>query len=261
MNIKNLLNFSGTYKIYEKYLTKQIQKQPKPQHIGIILDGNRRWAQNSKKPRWFGHYKGAETANNLMTWCRDLDIKIITLYVLSAENYNRKKEELNELFNLIYEKLDILIKDERIHNNKIRVKALGNKKVLPEKIIEILDNIEKQTENYSDNYLNIAIAYGGRNEILNAIKKITEDIKREKINTEQINEGLIEKYLYTSHLPKQEPELIIRTSGEERLSGFLLWQSAYSELVFLDVYWPDFRKIDLMRAIRTYQKRSRRLGE
>ena len=261
MNIKNLLDFSGTYKIYERYLTKQIQKQPKPQHIGIILDGNRRWAQNSNKPRWLGHYKGAETANNLMTWCRDLDIKIITLYVLSAENYNRKKEELNELFNLIYEKLDILIKDERIHNNKIRVKALGNKKVLPKKIIKILDNIEKQTENYSDNYLNIAIAYGGRNEILNAIKKITEDIKQKKINTEQITEELIEKYLYTSHLPKQEPELIIRTSGEERLSGFLLWQSAYSELVFLDVYWPDFRKIDLMRAIRTYQKRARRLGE
>jgi len=211
--------------------------------------------------KWFGHYKGAETANNLMTWCQDLDIKIITLYVLSAENYNRKKEELNELFNLIYEKLDILIKDKRIHNNKIRVKALGNRKILPEKIIKILDNIEKQTENYSDNYLNIAIAYGGRNEILNAVKKITEDIKLEKINAEQISEELIEKYLYTSHLPKQEPELIIRTSGEARLSGFLLWQSAYSELVFLDVYWPDFRKIDLMRAIRTYQKRSRRLGE
>lgn len=261
MNIKNLLDFSGTYKIYEKYLSKQIQKQQKPQHIGIILDGNRRWAQNSNKPRWFGHYKGAETANNLMTWCQDLDIKIITLYVLSAENYNRKKEELNELFNLIYEKLDILIKDKRIHNNKIRVKALGNRKILPEKIIKILENIEKQTENYSDNYLNIAIAYGGRNEILNAIKKITEDIKLEKINAEQISEKLIEKYLDTSHLPKQEPELIIRTSGEARLSGFLLWQSAYSELVFLDVYWPDFRKIDLMRAIRTYQKRSRRLGE
>ncbi|MCS7115994.1 MAG: polyprenyl diphosphate synthase [Nitrososphaerota archaeon] len=249
------------YKIYEKYLQTQIENGETPKHVGLILNGNRRWAENHSYPKHIGHRVGAEVAEKLLEWCRDLKIKTLTLYVLSTENLERDKEELNELYKIIEEKLQKLMNDERIHKYKIRVKTLGKKELLPERIRRILDKVEKDTENYSDYFLNIAIAYGGRLEILEVVRKIAEKVKKGEIEPSQITQKIIEENLYTAHLPNPEPDLVIRTSGEERLSGFLLWQSAYSELVFLDVYWPDFRKIDLMRAIRTYQKRVRRFGK
>ncbi|MEM2955255.1 MAG: polyprenyl diphosphate synthase, partial [Nitrososphaerales archaeon] len=178
-----------------------------------------------------------------------------------VENLQRSPEEVKEILILIEEKLKELIQDERIHKYHIRVKALGKIELLPDSIRELLAKIEKATEDYDEHFLNIAVAYGGRLEIVDVVKSIAEKVKNREISLSEITSKTVEEHLYTSHLPYPEPDLIIRTSGEERLSGFLLWQSAYSELVFLDVFWPEFRKIDLMRAVRTYQRRIRRFGK
>jgi len=232
-----------------------------PNHIALILDGNRRWAKRNLILVKDGHYKGADAVENLLDWCEEFDIKIITLYALSAENLNRKDEELEYLFNLIKTRLEKLYTDQRIHKNKMRVKAIGRVELLPESIMEVLKRLEDVTKNYDKHFLNIAIAYGGQDELVDAVKKIGSKIIDGKLTVEDINKEEIESNLYTSHLPQPSPDMILRTSGEKRLSGFLLWQSAYSELIFMDVFWPEFRKIDLMRAIRTFQKRSRRMGK
>jgi tritrans,polycis-undecaprenyl-diphosphate synthase [geranylgeranyl-diphosphate specific] len=153
-----------------------------------------------------------------------------------------------------------ILTDERIHKNKVRVTFIGRVKLLPENMQQLMMDVERTTQNYNDHFLSIAFAYGGRAEIVDAAKKIAEEVQKGELTPEKVDEQMFEQYLYTSHLPKQDPDLIIRTSGEERLSGFLLWQSAYSELFFLDVYWPDFRLIDLLRAVRTFKNRKRRFG-
>ena len=198
---------------------------------------------------------------NLLDWCEEFDIKIITLYVLSAENLDRKNEELDYLFNLIETRLEKLYNDPRIHKNKMRVKAIGRIELLPDSIKDVLSRLDNVTKDYNNHFLNIAIAYGGQNELVDAVKKIGDQIKDGALDSKDINKEIIESNLYTSHLPQSSPDMILRTSGEKRMSGFLLWQSAYSELVFLDIFWPEFRKIDLMRAIRTFQKRKRRDGK
>ena len=198
---------------------------------------------------------------NLLDWCEEFDIKIITLYVLSAENLERKNEELEYLFDLIKTRLEKLYNDPRIHKNRMRVKAIGRIELLPDSIKDVLKRLDNTTKDYNDHFLNIAIAYGGQNELVDAIKKIGRQIKDGVIDADDISKEVIESNLYTSHLPQSSPDMILRTSGEKRMSGFLLWQSAYSELVFLDIFWPEFRKIDLMRAIRTFQKRKRRVGK
>ena len=208
-----------------------------------------------------GHFIGADAVEKLLDWCEELNIKIITLYVLSAENLTRNDEELQYLYDLINRRLVKLYNDPRIHKNRMRVKAIGRVELLPDFLKEILNKLETTTKDYDNHYLNIAIAYGGQNELVDAIKKIGARIKEGSLDVNQIDKDVIESCLYTSHLPQSSPDMILRTSGEKRLSGFLMWQSAYSELVFMDVYWPEFRKIDLMRAIRTFQKRGRRLGK
>lgn len=208
-----------------------------------------------------GHFIGADAVEKLLDWCEELNIKIITLYVLSAENLTRNDEELQYLYDLINQRLVKLYNDPRIHKNRMRVKAIGRVELLPDFLKEILNKLETTTKDYDNHYLNIAIAYGGQNELVDAIKKIGARIKEGSLDVNQIDKDVIESCLYTSHLPQSSPDMILRTSGEKRLSGFLMWQSAYSELVFMDVYWPEFRKIDLMRAIRTFQKRGRRLGK
>jgi tritrans,polycis-undecaprenyl-diphosphate synthase [geranylgeranyl-diphosphate specific] len=249
------------YKIYEKHLLNQINQYPFPQHIGIILDGNRRWSKIKEVGKEKGHKIGADIAEDLLNWIYELGIKITTIYVLSEENLERESYEIDNIYSLLEDKLTRLYDDTRIHNKQIRIKSIGDFKKLPEGLQNILKKLELKTENYQNMYLNIAIAYGGQKELLNAIKKISVAVKEGIIDIDDINEKLIESNLYTAHLPQAEPDLILRTSGEKRLSGFLLWQSAYSELIFVDVFWPEFRKIDLMRAIRTYQKRSRRYGK
>ncbi|HJW20017.1 MAG TPA: polyprenyl diphosphate synthase, partial [Candidatus Nitrosotalea sp.] len=232
-----------------------------PKHIAIILDGNRRWAKRNLIMKIDGHFRGADAVEKLLDWCEELNINIITLYVLSAENLNRKDDELDYLYDLINKRLHKLYNDPRIHKNRMKVKAIGSIELLPDILRDILNKLEEATKDYDDHYLNIAIAYGGQDELVDAIKKIGARIKDGSLDINQIDKEVIESSLYTSHLPQSSPDMILRTSGEKRLSGFLLWQSAYSELVFMDVYWPEFRKIDLMRAIRTFQQRGRRLGK
>lgn len=208
-----------------------------------------------------GHFHGADAVEKLLDWCEELNIKIITLYVLSAENLARDDDELRFLYDLIHTRLEKLYNDPRIHKNRMRVKAIGSIELLPDFLKEVLNKLETVTKDYDNHYLNIAIAYGGQNELVDAVRKIAVRIKDGLLDVNEIDKNVIESCLYTSHLPQSSPDMILRTSGEKRLSGFLMWQSAYSELVFMDVYWPEFRKIDLMRAIRTFQKRNRRLGK
>ncbi len=255
------MHLSGLYKIYSRKLEKEIRNGDIPNHLALILDGNRRWAKNNLSMPKEGHWKGADAVENLLDWCEEFDIKIITLYVLSAENLSRKDKELEFLFDLIKNRLEKLYNDPRIHRTKMRVKAIGRIELLPESIKEVLHRLDTLTKDYNEHFLNIAIAYGGQDELVDAVKKIGGKIKKGILDINDINKKEIESNLYTSHLPQSSPDMILRTSGEKRLSGFLMWQSVYSELVFLDIFWPEFRKIDLMRAIRTYQKRKRRLGK
>jgi tritrans,polycis-undecaprenyl-diphosphate synthase [geranylgeranyl-diphosphate specific] len=258
--LKTALSAIGAYKLYEKWLWHQVKNNVKPEHIAIILDGNRRWALEKDLNPWYGHKEGAEKVEKLLEWCLKLDVKSITLYAFSTENFRRPKKEVEEIMRIASERLQKIVTDERIHKNKIRVKIIGRTNLLPENLQKIIADVERATQNYDKHFLNIAFAYGGRAEIVDAARKIAEKVQKKELAPEDVNEELFEKHLYTSHMSKQDPDLIIRTSGEERLSGFLLWQSAYSELCFLDVYWPDFRVIDLLRAVRTFQKRKRRFG-
>jgi len=226
-----------------------------------VLDGNRRWAKRHLYLPQFGHRNGADRVEELINWCNELGIKIITLYVLSTENLERKDEELEYLFDLIEQRLNKLLTDPRLHKFRMRVKAIGKVELLPDRIISMLKKLEEVTKEYDNIYLNIAIAYGGQIELLDAVRKVADMVKDGKLDVNDIGKDILESCLYTSHLPQPEPDMILRTSGEQRLSGFLIWQSAYSELVFMDVFWPEFRKIDLMRAIRTYQRRQRRYGK
>ena len=262
MGVKDVaFQLTGLYKIYAKRLESEIRSGDIPNHVALILDGNRRWAKRNLNLAKAGHWRGADAVENLLDWCEEFDIKIITLYALSAENLNRKDDELDYLYELIEGRLEKLYKDPRIHRTKMRVKAMGRIELLPESIKEILRKLDEATAGYDRHFLNIAIAYGGQDELVDAVKKIGTKIKDGNLKVDEIDKIEIESNLYTSHLPQSSPDMILRTSGEKRLSGFLLWQSAYSELVFMDIFWPDFRKIDLMRAIRMFQKRKRRIGK
>lgn len=252
---------SGLYKIYGKRLENEIRDGDIPNHVALILDGNRRWAKRHLSMPKEGHWKGADAVENLLDWCEEFDIKIITLYVLSVENLDRNDEELDYLYELIRLRLEKLYNDPRIHKNQMRVKGIGRIELLPDSIKEALQRLDGATKDYNNHFLNIALAYGGQYELVDAVKKIGEKIKKGSLDVNEISKKEIESNLYTSHLPQSSPDMILRTSGEKRLSGFLIWQSAYSELVFMDIFWPEFRKIDLMRAIRTFQERKRRLGK
>jgi len=259
--LTGFLRAIGAYAVYEKWLYWQVRKRPIPEHLGVILDGNRRWAIARSGIEYEGHRIGAKTSQNILEWCLDLKIKTITLYAFSIENFNRPKREVDTILSIIEGEGRRLLKDQRLHQNQIRVKALGRVDLLPKSLQETLREVEDATESYDKYYLNIALAYGGRTEIIDAARKIARDVGEGSVKPEEIDEQFFMKYLYTAHLPNPYPDLIIRTSGEERLSGFLLWQSAYSEFCFLDVYWPEFRRIDLLRAVRTYQQRKRRYGQ
>lgn len=258
--LPTLLRAIGAYKFYEKWLEETITSGQMPEHVGIILDGNRRWGSEKYGDKLNGHFYGARTGEDFLEWCLDLGIKTVTLYVFSTENFQRPKEEVSTILRIIENEARKLITDKRIHENRVHVKAIGRLELLPQSLREVLAEVEKVTADYDQHYLNIAVAYGGRAEIVDAAKRIIDEIKSGSLDEQSVDEDTFRKYLYTSHLPNPYPELIIRTSGEERLSGFLLWQAAYSEFVFLDVYWPEFRRIDLLRAVRTYQRRKRRFG-
>jgi len=261
MVLRKFLSVIGAYKAYEKWLWMQVKNGVKPDHIAIILDGNRRWANSQELNPWLGHKKGAETVEQLLDWSHLLGVKYITLYMFSTENFSRSSKEVEQIMKIADEKFRKILTDERIHKNKVHVKVIGRTNLLPQSLQDLIANVEKTTEHYNNYFWNFAFAYGGRAEIVDAAKTIAEKVKNDELDIDDVTESTFEKYLYTSHMTKADPDMIIRTSGEERLSGFLLWQAAYSELLFLDVYWPDFRFIDLLRAIRTFQNRKRRFGK
>ncbi len=249
------------FDIHVNRLEKEIRNSRMPKHIALILDGNRRWAKMNTIEQKYVYLKGADVVENFLEWCKEFNIKIITIYVLSTENLCRNNIELSNLYWLIRNRLEKLYRDPRIHVNKIRVKAVGRMELLPTSIKNILQKLDKATKEYNRYFLNIALAYGGQDELIDATKKICNKIKKGVLDISDINKKEIESNLYTSHLPQSSPDIILRTSGEKRLSGFLMWQSAYSELVFIDVLWPEFKKIDLMKAIKIFQKRKRRIGK
>jgi tritrans,polycis-undecaprenyl-diphosphate synthase [geranylgeranyl-diphosphate specific] len=264
LRIKNLLSplIDMIYLFYERYLLKQIANKNMPMHIAIIPNGNRRWAQTHGLDPIEGHRYGYEKMRDVLQWIYDLGIKVVTIYAMSYENcLYRSENEKENLFNIIRNGFEELINSNIIHKYRIRIKVFGKIELVRDDVIKYAKLLEKETKEYSDRYLNIALCYGGRQEIVNAIKNIALDVLNGKIKLEHISEDYVRKYLDTSHLKSfSEPDLVIRTSGEMRISNFLLWQIAYSELYFCDVFWPDFRKIDLYRAIRAYQRRERRFG-
>ncbi len=250
---------SGIRERYEQSLLEDIKKDPLPKHVAVIMDGNRRFARQLKVSSDEGHLLGKERLEEFLDWAYDIGIKIVTVYAFSTENFKRGSAEIEYLMNLYANSFNDLVTDERITKNRIRVKLIGKTELLPESLREAAKRAEEYTKNFDNYLLNVAIAYGGREEILDAIKEISREVKSGSLSPDDINEKLIEKYLYTWEI--EDPDLVIRTSGEERISNFLLWQSAYSELYFTDVYWPDITKLDLLKAVRDYQKRQRRYGK
>ncbi|MGH7318273.1 MAG: polyprenyl diphosphate synthase [Candidatus Rokuibacteriota bacterium] len=251
------------YYLYARRLEAEVLRRPMPRHVGIILDGNRRWARAQGLRNLVEAYRvGAEKLDEILAWCADLGIPAVTLWVFSTENLRRAPEEVQGLLSVIEAKLDVLAADPHVHRRRVRVRAVGKLELLPDSTLAAARRAERATADYAGPVLTFALAYGGRQEIADAVRALIRDRAKQGVSIEEIIESVsqeeIGRYLYAADLP--DPDLIIRTSGEVRLSGFLLWQSAYSEFYFCDVHWPAFRKIDFLRAIRSYQQRDRRFG-
>jgi tritrans,polycis-undecaprenyl-diphosphate synthase [geranylgeranyl-diphosphate specific] len=253
---KDIRNFYRDARAYR--ILGRIKQRTPPNHIAIIMDGNRRWAKKMGLDVTQGHIAGRDTLEQVIDWWEDAGSKVLTVYAFSAENLKRSDSEVNFLMSKMAEELNRLVDEPRINKLKTRVRVIGDLSLLPEDVQQAAKHIMEHTKDYSDRFFNLAIGYGGRQEIINAIESIAKDVKQGKIDPSKINEKMFSKYLYTKDLP--DPDLIIRTSGEERISNFLLWQAAYSELYFTDVYWPEFTKRAFMKAIEDYQLRQRRYG-
>ena len=248
----------AAYQAYERRLTGQVKAGPIPNHVAIIMDGNRRFAREIGLTSIEGHEKGRLKLEEVLDWCLDVGIRILTVYAFSTENLKRDDGEVTHIMASFAENFRRAGDDERVHKNGIRIRVFGQLGLLPDEVREAIAYAEGRTKAYNNYRFNIAVAYGGRQEILDAIKEVARDVKAGKVDVNDIDESFFSKRLYTGDLP--DPDLVLRTSGEERISNFLLWQLAYSELYFVDVFWPGFRKIDFLRAIRSYQMRQRRYG-
>lgn len=250
--------FSVFYQRYERRLEKKIQSSEIPHHIAVIMDGNRRFAGQLGKTRSFGHVMGAEVTEKVIEWCYEIGVKQLTLYALSTENFQRSEEEVDGLFNLINQKFLKLYSDPKTHENEMQVRVIGDRSKLPVFLNESIERIEKSTKHYRKFHLNVAIAYGGRQEIIQAVRDIAGCVSSGKLSLEEVDENLISKYLYPAPgVSVPNVDLIIRTGGDERVSNFLPWQANGSECAtyFCAPFWPEFRKIDLLRSIRVYQAR------
>jgi short-chain Z-isoprenyl diphosphate synthase len=251
------------YWIYERQLLRQIEQRPMPRHVGIILDGNRRHARKRgfDDPREIYRY-GAEKLDDILSWCAALRIPAVTLWVFSTGNLKRSPVEVSGILSAIESKVAALAHDPFVQQRRIRVRAIGRLDILPESLVAAIRAAEAATIQHNSIALTIAVAYGGREEITDAVQALLKEEAQQGLSLSEVIERItpeaIARHLYAADLP--DPDLIIRTSGEIRLSGFLLWQSAHSEFYFTDVLWPAFRKIDFLRAIRTYQGRRRRFG-
>tara|TARA_Y100000034_G_scaffold8008_1_gene8754 strand:- start:290 stop:1000 length:711 start_codon:yes stop_codon:yes gene_type:complete len=228
-----------------------------PKHVGIILDGNRRFAKRLMMKPFKGHEWGYKKIEELFEWCKEYDVKEVTLYTFSIENFDRPKKEFDYLMNLFEKSFLETIDNKKVHDNKIKINFIGRTSMFPERVKKSMDKLAETTKNYSDYIVNFAMAYGGRAEIIDATKKISKQIKEGKLNIEDINEETFNKNIYL----ESEPDLIIRTS-ESRLSGFLLWQGSYAEIIFLpEVLWPEFSKQHFEECLQEYSKRQRRYGK
>lgn len=227
-----------------------------PQHVAIIMDGNGRWAKQRNMPRTMGHKAGVETIRRIVKEADRLGIKYITLYAFSTENWKRPKDEVNALMKLLVQYLKSEVTE--LHKNEVVLRVLGDITALQEECKKEIEESIELTKNNTGLVLNVAFNYGGRDEIIRAVKNIVSDVESGKVNKENINQDLFSQYLYTKDSP--DPDLIIRPSGEQRISNFLLWQCAYSEFWYSNVNWPDFSENDLQQAIYDYQNRDRRYG-
>ena len=247
------------YKIYEWYISRNLVPEKMPKHVAIIMDGNRRYSRlQGNEDVLKGHEMGVDTLEKVLDWSIDLGIEIITAYAFSTENFNRPKHEVEGLMKLFVVNFKKLVDNEKVHKNEVKVQVVGRTELLPDDVREAIKEAEDATAKYNKRFLNLAIGYDGRLEIIDSFKKIIEEVQAGNISIDDVDEELVSKNLYTAGLA--DPNLIIRTSGEERLSGFLLWQSSYSELYFCETLWPELRKVDFIRAIRSYQARDRRFG-
>jgi|SRR3989344_748034 len=228
-----------------------------PRHIGVIVDGNRRFSKRLMMKPWEGHVWGYKKIKKLFDWCEEFGIKELTLYTFSIENFNRPKEEFDYLMDLFERAFIETKKDEKIHKNRVKINFIGRINMFPEKVQKSMYELMEATKDYSEFIVNFAMAYGGRAEIIDATKKIAQQIKEGKLDVDSINEEVFKKNIYL----ESEPDLIIRTSGEQRLSGFLLWQGSYAEIYWCEKLWPEFEKEDFVAAIEDYSKRQRRFGK
>jgi short-chain Z-isoprenyl diphosphate synthase len=251
------------YRLYERRLLSEVLVRPVPGHVGIILDGNRRYG------RWWGltdstqvYELGARKLDDVLDWCAELAIPAVTLWVCSTENLNRPQDQVSGILAAVEAKLLSLIDNPQIHRQRVRVQTIGRLELLPDRTVAAIDAAREATSDYDGMVLTIAIAYGGHEEIVDAVRALlNKEAERGVSLREAINHvtpKIIREHLYSAAIP--DPDLIIRTSGEIRLSGFLLWQSANSEFYFSDVFWPAFRKIDFLRGVRAFQQRHRRFG-
>ncbi len=261
MTLKGLLK-SCLYTAYDVRLLRRLRTGSFPKHLGVILDGNRRFAKALGVETSEGHRLGAKKVHQLLTWCVEFKIPIVTVWAFSTQNLSRDPVEVESLMQLFTEQAMAMTKDEDLARHNIRVKVLGRRDALPSYLQTALAELELATLHRTGMLVQLALGYGGREEIVDAVKAYLSTLPATQsahATAEMIDEAEITKHLYNGGVP--DPDFIIRTSGEVRLSGFLLWQSAYSEYYFLDVNWPGFRRIDFLRALRTFQLRQRRFGK
>ncbi|WP_235781300.1 isoprenyl transferase [Sinomonas notoginsengisoli] len=245
------------YGFYERSLQRSLSPGSIPKHIGVMVDGNRRWARQFNAPTSQGHRAGADKIHEFLGWCRELGVRVVTLYMLSTDNLNRSSDELAELTEIIADTLDRLDSDPAVS-----VHAMGAPEILPDHLAERLARLTDKPSPSEPLHVNVAVGYGGRREIVDAVRELLRDALARGEDIAALAERLdvedISRFLYTAGQP--DPDLVIRTSGEQRLSGFLMWQSVYSEFYFCEALWPAFRKVDFLRALRDYAGRQRRFG-
>ncbi len=251
------------YRIYEARLENEVRSGAIPHHVGVLPDGNRRFARTAGLSSiGAGHIGGADNIERLIDWCDELGIPVITVWALSTDNMNRPADELETIFEIVESRVEALAKRQQRAAISRRIRSVGRRDLLPASTVESIQRVEQLTSDNGDGDLIIAIGYGGRDEIVDAVRRMISDHARRGESLDDLAQTLdadeFGRYLYAPDVP--DPDLVIRTSGELRLSGFMLWQSAFSEYYFCDVYWPAFRRIDFLRAIRSYGQRHRRRG-
>lgn len=242
--------------IFSKQTNEKAPQRVLPRHLGIIMDGNGRWAKKRGLPRTAGHKAGAETFRDIATYCKELGMDYLTVYAFSTENWRRPAEEVDAIMNLFRDYLKESLRDFK--NENIRTRFIGDREPLAPDIRRLIEEAEASTAHKDGMVLNIAINYGGRQEIVQAARRLAEDVRQGRLNPEDVTEERLSDRMYTAGQP--DPDLILRPSGEFRLSNFLIWQSAYAEYVFMDILWPDFTSRDLDEAFAEYARRHRRFG-